>query len=185
MGDQNKYSHEDDAIFDRLMNFPDTRSSSPDDSRDPIIDVGLTYSESDHQAFDQLLNTTDSFKASGRIDSNSSFLLDGYSDSDSSQFDELELVIDDLNHASQADLAKPVQKTVQESIKYSQADKQAFKRLMVDGLGESEEQTGEPKSIKPATDTSHIKIIDFDKEQSREKSRSCQGQNHIKIRYFD
>ncbi len=110
MGEENKYSHEDDVIFERLMEFPDTRYLSSNEEINKVIEIDLSYT-----------------------------------DSDSSRFRELELVMGEMNKPSAGDL----------------------------------------EVIKPITETNHIKIIDFDKEQSREMNWPQQGENHIKTRYFE
>ena len=181
MGDQNKYSHEDDANFDRLMDFPDTRSTSPDDARGQIIDAELTYSDSDNQAFEQLMDDSALAKKSRGESDGNSFLVDGYSDTDSSQFDELASIIGDLNIPSANSFAP----ADENSNEYSSADKQAFSRLMLEGLGVDDGESEKLEKTDTSTETSHIKIIDFDKEHSREKSRSRLGRNNIKVRYFD
>jgi len=57
--------------------------------------------------------------------------------------------------------------------------------LKFEEFGEVDDQISELDITKPVSETSHIKIIDFDKEQVREKSLSRLGRNHVKIRYFD
>lgn len=202
MGDKNKYSREDDKNFDRLMNFPDTRPITSEPTRSveetqQIISTDINYTDTDNQAFDQLMNTSFSAGVTRRSNSTgNSYLADGYSDDDSSMFDALESAIDDSNMSSQINFVlndrkleqgpdkEPVQADP-ESFEYSLADKQAFSRLMLEEFGEGDDQISELEIAKPVSETSHIKIIDFDKEQAREKSLSRLGRNHVKIRYFD
>jgi len=178
MGDQNKYSREDDANFDRLMDFPDSRLGGSDETNPQIKDAGLTYSDSDNQAFEKLMSEPALVKKSSAESDRNSFLTDGYNDTDSSQFDELASIIGDLNIPS----ADGFTQANQSSIEYSAADKQAFKHLMQNGLGVVDDEL---EQTTPVAENSHIKIIDFDKEKSREKGRSRKGQNRIKIRYYD
>ena len=181
MGDQNKYSQKDDECFDRLMKFSDIRAASPDDASTQIVDTELTYSESDNQAFEQLMDESVLANRSRSGPDGSSFLVDGYSDSDNSRFDDLASAISDLN------IPPPdvCDQSDQRTIEYSLADKQVFSRLMSEGFGVDDGEAGKLEINELSEDTSHIKIIDFDKEQSRQKSRSRQGSNPIKIRYFD
>jgi hypothetical protein len=202
MDDRNKYSCEDEENFDRLMNFYDTRPITSEPTRSveetqEIISTNMNYTDADNHAFDQLMNT--SFSAGVVRSSNSSgnsYLVDGYSDNDSSMFDALESAIDDSTMSSQINFVlndreleqgpdrEPVQADL-ESFEYSLADKEAFSRLMLEEFGEGDDQISELEITKPVSETSHIKIIDFDKEQAREKSLSRLGRSHIKIRYFD
>lgn len=200
MDEKNKYSREDDENFDRLMNFPDTRPLTSEEESCQIISTNLKYTDTDNQAFDQLMNN---FVSAGVSRSSSStgnsYLVDGYSDNDSRMFDALVSAIDDSNLTSRINFlpsdrkleketetdTESVQALDPESIEYSLSDKQAFSRLMGEYFGESDDQIGALEIAKPVSETSHIKIIDFDKEKSREKSRSRLGRNHVKIRYFD
>jgi hypothetical protein len=198
MDEKNKYSREDDENFDRLMNFPDTRPMTSEEESCQIISTNLKYTDTDNQAFDQLMNN--SVPAGVSRSSNStgnSYFVDGYSDNDSRMFDALESAIDNSNLASRINFLPSYRKLEKEtdkesvhapgpeSIEYSLADKQAFSRLMGEDFGEGDDQINESEIAKPVSETSHIKIIDFDKEKSREKSRSHLGRNHVKIRYFD
>lgn len=162
-----------------------------------IISTDINYTDTDNQAFDQLMNTSFSAGVTRRSNSTgNSYLADGYSDDDSSMFEALESAIDDSNMSSQINFVlndrkleqgpdkEPVQADP-ESFEYSLADKQAFSRLMLEEFGEGDDQISELEIAKPVSETSHIKIIDFDKEQAREKSLSRLGRNHVKIRYFD
>ena len=202
MGDKNKYSREDDKNFDRLMNFPDTRPIASEPTRSveetqQIISTDINYTDTDNQAFDQLMNTSFSAGVTRRSNSTgNSYLADGYSDDDSSMFEALESAIDDSNMSSQINFVlndrkleqEPDKEPVQadpESFEYSLADKQAFSRLMLEEFGEGDDQISELEIAKQVSETSHIKIIDFDKEKAREKSLSRLGRNHVKIQYFD
>ena len=112
MGDKNKYSREDDENFDRLMNFPDIRpitaeSGKPELSRleeetQKIISTDLNYTDTDNQAFEQLMNHSVPAGVSRSSHSiGNSYLVDGYSDDDSRMFDALESTIDDSKPSSQ------------------------------------------------------------------------------------
>ncbi|MFT5503213.1 MAG: hypothetical protein ACI8XC_000923 [Gammaproteobacteria bacterium] len=185
-----KYSREDDMNFDRLMVFPDTRqalSAGLNEVSHEFIDASLNYSSSDNQAFEQLMNVSGLVKGSwcGSHSNGNSFLLDGYTDSDNGQFDEIESIISDSIQPSQDGVVPLEQTPTQNSTEYSLADKHAFSRLMLEVPGEDDEHIVELEVNKPGNETSHMKIIDFDKEKSREKSRSRVGQSDIKIRYFD
>jgi hypothetical protein len=194
MGDRNQYSPEDDESFEKLMDFPDMRPTRSMEKAPHIISTTINYTETDNQAFDQLMSASVSGRGSRESSSSgNSFLVDGYSDSDSSLLDALESSIGDSNLMSLSNYflpdQKPDQKTVQasegESFEYSRADKQAFSRLMEEEFGESDDQFNESEFMKQESETSHIKIIDFDKENAREKSLSRLRKSHIKIRYFD
>ena len=167
--------------FERLMDFPDSRLGSSDETNPQIKDAGLTYSDSDNQAFERLMGETALAKKSRGESDGNSFLVEGYTDTDSSQFDELAPTIGDLNIPS----ADGFTQANQGSIEYSPADKQAFSRLMLAGLGADDGESEKIEKTDTSAETSHIKIIDFDKEQAREKSPSRLSRNHVKIRYFD
>ena len=65
--ERGKYSREDDANFDRLMVFTDTRlaeSLKLNEASHEFVDASLNYSDSDNQAFEQLMNMSGSAKGS-------------------------------------------------------------------------------------------------------------------------
>ncbi len=112
-------------------------------------------------------------------------MMPGYNSKDNENFEKLVSMIDVLDKPSQSAVAQSGQKADQNSIEYSLTDKQAFSRLMPEGFGENDGQAGDLEKFESVSETSHIKIIDFDKEQSRERSWASQEQSQIRIRYFD
>jgi hypothetical protein len=194
MDDRKQYSPEDDENFEKLMDFPDAHTIRTEKEKEQIISPVTQYSEADNRAFDQLMNSSVSAGVvRKRSSSSNSFLVDGYSDHDSGLFDALESSIDDSRVTSQTHYFLPDQKQApkivkaskDDSFEYSLTDKQAFSRLMEEGFGEGDDQVSELEIRNQISETSHIKIIDFDKENAREKSVSRFGKSHIKIRYFD
>ena len=117
------------------MNFPRTRVTDAEQSEkvdtiqpDPII----VYSESDIEAFDRLQVIAGRNKSSVRKNSAStgvSVTMEGYSDSDNSQFNDLAKNLEGLQQQPKDGFVAQEIKAEPVEIDYSQADNQAFNRL--------------------------------------------------------
>jgi hypothetical protein len=212
MDEKIKYSHEDDENFEKLMSFPDIgpgtikpqmrKPSRLEEEHHQASGAGLDYTDTDNKAFEQLMkNAVPASVSSGSHSMVNSYLVGGYSDSDSRMFDSIESTISDSNLTSQMQSRinflpsdqkeiigldiKPVEALEPESIGYSLADEQSFSHLMYQEFGESNDQISKSEASKSVAETSHIKIIDFDKEQAKEKNLSRLGRNQVKIKYFE
>jgi hypothetical protein len=212
MDEKIKYSPEDDENFEKLMSFPDIgpgttepqmlKPSRLEQEHHQDSSAGLDYTGTDNNAFEQLMkNAVPGSVSSSSHSMTNSFLVDGYSDSDSRMFDSIKSTIGDSSLISQMQSrinflpsdqkkikaleVKPVQALDPESIEYSLADEQSFSHLMYEKFGESDDEISKADVSKPVAETSHIKIIDFDKEQAKEKNLPRLGRNQLKIKYFD
>jgi len=182
------YNQDDIANFEKLMNFPPMSAvaSKPAGSPD---DGSTAYSDNDIQAFAKLIAQVDGSKGAHRrrVVNAGDWSLDGYSASDNGHFDELSAALEDRVRAIPTSSNQHQTTPGLDVTGYSESDRQAFRRLMVSRLG-ADDPPGEEREFREspgAGATGFIKIIDFDKERTREKSKARRDRADIKIRYFD
>ena len=109
-----------------------------------------------------------------------------YSESDDRLFDGL-MAFDRLRLAARLESPVREQRPAETAVPYTRQDLQAFAELVPDeprGENALAAEGRRPQS-KPDRDVGLIRIIDFDKELTREKKSRERGNLNIKIRYFD
>lgn len=140
----------------------------------------LDYTRVDLGHFEKLMAFDSEHKgarrSSGRADSKHAPRT-GYTDSDNRLFEDLM----SFDHHRAASPPLGPKTPARSSVHYTPQDLKHLQSLMP---GEPTDEREEQRSGRD-TDSSHIRIVDFDKEHAKQKENRRQGNADMKIRYFD
>ena len=169
-GDRELFAQLSDFSFARPGWMAATAEADPPPS-------SAAYSARDLQAFDSLLPGR-----SSRQRAAAPTLSRPYSESDHRLFEDL-MAFDKRRTAA----AAPDSSGAASAFQYAPEDLVAFERLSPDGPEDRRDiaASGAAPAGRRDKDVGHIKIVDFDKERSRQKESRRRGSMNIKIRYFD